>query len=96
MTLAGFSVSSQMGTILAYGFGILMLVIIARTFLFPFKLLLKLLYNAFIGGVMLLIVNFVGSYFHYSMPLNPITALLAGFLGIPGVILIAILQYLVL
>ena len=52
------------------------------------KILFKLIGNALIGGVALMLINFVG--IHISI--NIITALITGILGIPGVILILLLQ----
>jgi len=85
---------STLITVLAYAFGLLLILLIGRFLLWPIKLILKLLYNALIGGIMLWIVNLVGGYFDFSVSINPVTALVAGFLGIPGVILIIVLQYL--
>jgi inhibitor of the pro-sigma K processing machinery len=80
--------------ILAYGIGILMLYLLAKLLFVPLKILWRLVYNALIGGVMLWVLNLVGGYFGLHVPINAITALIAGFLGIPGVILLIILQYL--
>ena len=43
-----------------------------------------------VGIVLLYITNFIGTYFSFSLPINPITALIAGFLGIPGIIFLII------
>ncbi|CDH92336.1 Inhibitor of pro-sigmaK processing BofA [Clostridium botulinum B str. Eklund 17B (NRP)] len=53
---------------------------------------LKILINGVLGVVILYVVNLVGANFNFGLAINPITALIAGFLGIPGVILLAILQ----
>jgi inhibitor of the pro-sigma K processing machinery len=39
-----------------------------------------------------LAVNWIGGYFHYHLPLNPVTALVAGFLGLPGVAALITMQ----
>ncbi len=78
--------------IIAFIFGIFLLYLIGRLFVVPIQLILKLIYNAIIGGIMLLIVNFIGGYFDFAIAINPITALIAGFLGLPGVVLL-ILYY---
>lgn len=39
---------------------------------------------AALGCLFILAVNWVGGYFHYHLPFNPYTALVAGFLGVPG------------
>ncbi|MFZ5974904.1 MAG: pro-sigmaK processing inhibitor BofA family protein, partial [Bacillota bacterium] len=56
------------------------------------KVLMKFLLNGVIGGLMLWILNLVGGYIGISVVINPVTALIAGFLGVPGVVLILLLQ----
>lgn len=83
-------------TVLAYLFGILLVFFVGRIFLLPLKIVFKLIYNAIIGGIMLYVINFVGAHFGFTLALNPITALVAGFLGIPGIILLALVKVFVL
>lgn len=78
--------------IIAFVFGIFLIYLIGRLFLVPIQLILKLIYNAIIGGIMLWIVNYIGGHFGFAIAINPITALIAGFLGLPGVVLL-ILYY---
>jgi len=79
--------------ILAYAFGLLLLYVVGRALIMPLKIVVKLVYNALIGGVVLLLLNIVGAYFGLHIALNPITALVVGFLGVPGVIMLLVLQY---
>ncbi|TAH59535.1 MAG: pro-sigmaK processing inhibitor BofA, partial [Gottschalkiaceae bacterium] len=59
----------------------------------PIKYLLKLIINGITGGILLLLVNLLGGFVGISVAINPVTALIAGFLGVPGVILLIVLQY---
>jgi len=79
--------------ILAYACGLLLLYVIGRALIMPIKIVIKLVYNALIGGAVLLLLNFIGGYIGFHIALNPITALIVGFLGIPGVVMLFILQY---
>lgn len=79
--------------IIAYAFGLILLYIIGRILFVPVKFVLKLIYNGIIGGIMLWFLNIVGSYFGLHIAINPVTALVAGFLGVPGVILLVVLKY---
>ena len=79
--------------VLAYAFGLLLRYVVGRVLIMPLKIVVKLIYNALIGGVVLLILNFIGGYIGLHIALNPITALLVGFLGVPGVIMLLVLQY---
>lgn len=60
----------------------------------PIRKILKLLINAALGFVLLFVVNFFGAAIGLELKLNLINALVAGFLGIPGIILLVILQFL--
>lgn len=79
--------------IIAFVFGIFLLYLIGRLFLVPIRLILKLVYNAIIGGIMLWVVNYIGGHFGFAIAINPVTALIAGFLGLPGVVLLILYYY---
>ncbi len=81
----------EINIILAYALGLILLYIVGWLLLVPLKLLIKFIWNGIIGGIMLVIFNLVGGFFSLNIVINPITALIAGFLGIPGVILLLIL-----
>lgn len=71
---------------------ILGLYILVKVFSWPIKILFKLLVNAVLGALLLLIVNFVGNYFGFYIGINAVTALIAGFFGIPGVIFLVVFK----
>ena len=81
-------------TVLSFCAGILVLYIICKIFSAPLKLIGKLVVNALIGALVLIVFNFIGGKFGFSIALNPITALVTGVLGAPGVILLLVLQWL--
>lgn len=58
----------------------------------PIKIIIKLIINALVGGLLLFFFNLVGGIFGLSIMINPLNAIIAGVLGVPGVILILILQ----
>ncbi|HHY46194.1 MAG TPA: pro-sigmaK processing inhibitor BofA [Firmicutes bacterium] len=80
-------------TILAYLLGLGLLAIIAYILLIPLKLLARLVLNGILGGALLWLFNLVGIRLGVTVPVNPVTALVAGLLGVPGVILLAALRY---
>jgi inhibitor of the pro-sigma K processing machinery len=53
----------------------------------PIKLIVRLVINGIIGAAALIVFNVFGSYIGVTIGVNPVTALIAGFLGIPGVLL---------
>ncbi|MBP3285196.1 MAG: pro-sigmaK processing inhibitor BofA family protein [Clostridia bacterium] len=68
--------------------------LIAKLFAAPIKFILKLFANAILGGLALIIINFIGQYFGFHIDLNFVTALVAGVLGLPGIAVLFILQML--
>jgi len=82
--------------ILAYASGLVLLYFIGWLLLVPLKLILRFLFNAILGGIALWLINTAGKFIGISVAINPVTALTMGFLGIPGLILILLLQYVIL
>lgn len=80
-------------SILAYAIGLVMIYIVCKIFVKPLKWIFKLVLNAVIGGLILVTINFIGGFAGMNIIINPLTALITGFLGIPGIALIIILQY---
>ncbi len=80
-------------SVMAFAFAALLLYLIARILLVPFKLIVKLVINALIGGVLLVLFNLIGSPLGLSVGINVVTASIVGFLGIPGLILLILIQF---
>lgn len=84
-----------MGTLyslLAFAAGIFVLWLICKLLSVPLKIIWKLLVNAVIGAVVLLIFNFFGGIVGFTIPISPVSALVAGILGIPGVIILVLIE----
>jgi len=71
---------------------IIAILIVVKLLAWPLKILIRLLLNAVLGVVLLLVVNYFGSYFHIVIGINAVTALVAGFFGVPGVIFLIIFK----
>lgn len=54
------------------------------------KLPIKILINGIVGMITLNVINYFGSYIGITVVVNIWTALISGFLGLPGVILVLI------
>lgn len=83
-----------MENIVYFIIAVLAIFVIGKIFAWPFKILINLIINGVMGGILLFLINLVGSNFGLVIPINAITALIAGFLGIPGVIFLVIVNYL--
>lgn len=72
---------------------VIIFIVLAKLFVWPLKMLLKLIINGALGVVILLVVNYFGTmYFNFYIGINAITALIAGFFGIPGVIFLILFK----
>lgn len=79
--------------ILAFFFGALVIYLLARLLYLPMRLFFRLLINTLAGGLLLLLFNSIGVYWGLQIGLNVVTALIVGLMGLPGVILLLILQH---
>ena len=77
--------------------GIVVLFLVIKLLKWPIKILI----NGIVGVIILYVVNIIGSNlnmiglnYNFSLPINPMTALISGFFGVPGVIAIMIVIYL--
>ena len=71
--------------------GLALLFLIIKLLKWP----LKILINGILGIILLYIANIVGSYIGFVLPINAISALIAGFLGIAGIIFLILFQFFV-
>lgn len=74
----------------AYAFGLALILLLGLFLVIPLKVVLRLIYNGLIGGVSLWLINLVGSFFGVYLPITVWTALIVGFLGVPGVVLLLV------
>lgn len=78
--------------VLAYAFGLLLIYVLIRLLFTPVKYTLFVLYHAVVGGLVLFCINILGAFAGIHLPLNLVSAVCAGYLGMPGVILLFALQ----
>ena len=81
----------QMGVFLTYVGAIVLIFLVGKIFLWPLKIVLKLAASSLIGGLAILLINWLGAGFGVLIPLNMISSVIVGGLGIPGVVLLLIL-----
>ncbi len=72
---------------------IIAVIIVAKFLSWPFKTIIKLLLNIAFGLVLIILVNTFGVSIGLHIPFNIVTALIAGLLGIPGVLCLIVLNY---
>ncbi len=79
---------SDVGIILAYSAGIMLIFMVSWIFVKPLKFLGRLVLNSILGALFLVIFNYFGQYTGVHIGVNEITALLLGTLGVPGFVAI--------
>lgn len=77
-----------MEIIVAFAVGLIVLCLIGKIIALPMKLLWKLITNSVVGAVLLWAVNLFGA----GIQITFVKALLAGVLGVPGVIIVLLMN----
>lgn len=84
----------QMETVLFVFFAVALVFLIARLATAPVQMMLKLLMNSVLAVVILCFISMIGEYWGVHLPINPVTVLLIAILGLPGLLLVAVLYVL--
>lgn len=82
-----------MENILALIVPVLLVFALLRLIALPVRLTVKILLNSACGFVCLWLLNWISGFTGIYFPINPVTAVIAGFLGLPGIVLLAAAQY---
>ena len=69
----------------------LLILLVIRIFKKPIRFIFKLLFNTVLGYIVLILVNHFGMYVGLSLPIDLLKAVIVGFLGLPGVILLLLI-----
>lgn len=70
--------------------GIIVLLILLRILSLPFRIVWKLITNSIVGALMLWVVNLFG----LGIDITFFKALIAGFFGVPGVLVVVLAHFL--
>lgn len=85
-----------MATSICLVLGFLLLILFFKIIAKPIKWILKLLLNALLGLVILVVVNYLGAFVGLKITVGWISALVAGVLGLPGVVLLLLIENLLI
>ena len=82
----------ELSVFLTYAGAVLLILLLGKILLWPLKLVGKLLLSSLAGGLILLALNVAAGFFGLILiPVNLLTALVVGVLGIPGLILLLLI-----
>lgn len=83
----------ELNIIIAYAVGLILLYVLGWILLIPLKWIIRLIWNGILGGIMLFLLNLIGGIWGITLGINAFNAITVGLLGIPGVILLLLLKY---
>lgn len=86
---------ANIGVVLAYSAGIMLIFMVSWLFVKPIKFLGRLILNSVLGALVLIVFNYFGQFTGVYIGVNEATALTIGLLGIPGFIALLVLKILV-
>lgn len=86
---------ADLGIILAYTAGIMIIFMTSWIFFKPLKFIGKIILNSLIGALVLIVFNYFGQYTGVYIGVNEFTALFIGILGIPGFIALLLVKLLI-
>ena len=81
--------------IITYLACICFLFIFGRIFIVPIKKVLKLVLNSLLGGLLIYIIDLIGTNFDFHIGLNFYTSGIVGVLGIPGAIFLILIKLII-
>jgi inhibitor of the pro-sigma K processing machinery len=74
---------------------ILVMVVIIKLLRSKAKRGVKIIFQIVLGGVFILLFNYVGGNYEITIPLNPLTAFITGVFQIPGIALLLVIKYII-
>ena len=84
------SMGLEAGIFLAYAAGMLAVYLAGRFLLVPLAWIGKILMNSIIGGVLIILIDWICGGMGVFVPLNIFTALTVGVLGVPGLAMLIV------
>ncbi len=84
----------DLNLVIAILFGIFVIYLLAKLLWPPVQFILKFLIRMLIGVVILVAFNYLGAIWGLSIGVNPVTGFTVGLLGVHGLLLLAVLAYL--
>lgn len=78
--------------LLAVGFGLLVLYFVLKMLFAPARFLLRLLLYTGLGGGILMLFNTAVGHFGLQIGINAVTALIVGYMGLPGLVMLVLVQ----
>ncbi|MFR7989654.1 MAG: pro-sigmaK processing inhibitor BofA family protein [Anaerovoracaceae bacterium] len=82
---------TEMGVFLTFGGALILIFLLGKALVVPFKVVLRLILNSIAGAVLIIVINFIGMNIGIWIPMNVVNSFAVGILGVPGVVLLLLL-----
>lgn len=82
----------DVGTAFWYAMGLIFVLLLLHVLAKPLELVLRVLGSSIVGGIALWLVNLAGGIIGFHIGLNPVSAVVVGVLGIPGLLGLGLLR----
>ncbi len=82
--------------VLFFGLGLVLLYLTGWLLLASLRFIMKFIVSGLLGALFLVIINLIGGIFNVTIAINPLSALIAGYFGLPGIILLFVLKLILL
>ncbi|MCI7304545.1 MAG: pro-sigmaK processing inhibitor BofA family protein [Clostridiales Family XIII bacterium] len=76
----------EAGIFVAYAACLFLIYVLGKLLIVPLKWAGRMLINSMIGGVLIVLINMLGGNWGLFVPLNPLSAVIIGILGLPGAV----------
>ena len=86
----------EIGVIIAGMVLLMILMLLTRMVMGPMKTVSRVVVNCALALGVLCVLNLVGNFVGFHLPMNPVTVVGVGFLGAPGLGLLSVLSFLFL
>lgn len=83
-----------LSSVLMLAAAVVFVILLIRILSAPIRGIIKFLIHAAFGYVLLFIASFLGDFIGLDIQINLLSALIAGFFGVPGVVFLALASFL--
>ncbi|MFZ5823800.1 MAG: pro-sigmaK processing inhibitor BofA family protein [Bacillota bacterium] len=85
----------DLNTAFFYAMGVILVLMLLHVLAKPLEVALRVLGSSLVGGLVLWVVNLAGGLVGFHIGLNPVSAMIVGVLGVPGLLGLGLLRAIV-
>lgn len=82
----------ELNMVIAAIFGLFVFYYLVKLLAAPARALFRIILTGVVGAVILFVFNLVAGFFSLTIGVNAVTALIVGFMGLPGLVMLVVIQ----